>query len=81
MSKQAKRETINLKVGNIANMTGLELTIDYNSTYGGWRLEEGSDHGGVSTSKFGDRRRTYQDFIDYLDAVVLGLVLGQKVAA
>jgi hypothetical protein len=78
MSKQAKQAHINLKVGNIAKMTGLELTIDYNSSYGGWRLEEGSDYGGVSTSKFGDRRRTYQEFIDYLDTIVLGLVLAQQ---
>ena len=65
--------TVNVKVGNIAQMTGLRLTVDHNSD--GWRLEEGTDTSGVSTSKFGDRRRTYGPFIEWLDAVILGLIL------
>ncbi len=78
MHQAAKRETINLKVGNIASLTGLQLTVDYYHTGGGWRLEEGTDYGGVSTSKFGDLRRQYSDFVDYLDAITLGLVLAQQ---
>lgn len=78
MSKQAKRVNINYKVVNIATLSGLELTVDYNSTNGGWRLEEGSDFGGVSTSKFGETRRTYPHFIDYLDTIILGFVLAHQ---
>ena len=70
-----REETIMLKVGNIAAMTSLKLTIDHNM--GGYVLYEGIDTGGVSDSKFGSRRRTYGEFIDWLDAVTLGLVLGQ----
>ena len=75
-----REETINLKVGNIARMVGLELTIDHNSTYGGYRLCEGTDYGTVSTSKFGERRRPYGQFIEYLDAIILGLVLAGQTA-
>lgn len=73
-----RQETINLKVGNIARMTGLDLTVDYSSVYGGYRLCEGLDLGGISTTKFGERRRTFGQFIDYLDTLILGLVLGQQ---
>jgi len=71
-----KEETINLKVGNIAAMTGLPLTVG--SQQGGYRLEVGVDHGGTSTTKFGAERRPYRQFIEFLDNVTLGLVLGQE---
>jgi len=75
MHKAAKRAHIATRVGKIAEASGLELTVDYNATYGGWRLEEGTDYGGVSTSLFGDRRRTFDDFIDYLSGIQKGITL------
>ncbi len=72
MHKTISRETINLKVGNIAKMSGLQLTVS----------DSGSDYRLVDVEndqKFGYGRRDYKTFLDYLDAITLGLVLaGQK---
>ena len=76
-----KEENINLKVSNIAAMTGLRLGWDHNSYYGGYRLEERVESGGASTSLFGEQRRTYGQFIEFLDTLILGLVLKQRVNA
>ena len=72
-----KRETIETRVVRIAKASQRELTIDYLREYGGWLLAEGTDYGGTSTSLFGSRRRSYGDFIDWLDGILLGLQIGE----
>ena len=73
-----RQENIDRLVGHIAQRSGLELTTDHIAVYGGWLLAEGTDHGGISTSTFGSRRRPYGEFVYFLEAVLIGQRLASE---